>query len=97
MNNEVYQRLKALKPKLEKDYHLKRLRLFGSHARDDFTEDSDVDLIVEFSDMREKTYFTIFDMIYEIEDALEKKVDFVFEHKIYPALKDSILEDAIDV
>ena len=95
MNNEVYNRLKALKPKLEKDYHLKRLRLFGSHARDDFKPDSDVDLIVEFS--RRITYFDLAGMKLEIEDYLGKEVDFVFEHKIFPELRESILEDAMDV
>lgn len=95
MNTEIYNRLKELKPQLERDYKLKRLRLFGSHARDDFKPESDVDLIVEFSER--PTYFTLAGMKHKIEDFLEKDVDMVFEHSIFPELKKSILEDAADV
>lgn len=95
MNEEIYDRLKVLKPQLEKDYHLKRLRLFGSHARDDFQADSDVDLIVEFS--KRPTYFDLSRMKHKIEDFLGKEIDIVFENRIFPELRDSILEDAQDV
>lgn len=95
MNTEVYNRLKAIKPELERKYKLKRLRLFGSHARDDFKPDSDVDLIVEFSEL--PTYFILSDMKHDIQVHLGKDVDFVFEHKIFPELRQSILEDARDV
>jgi predicted nucleotidyltransferase len=95
MNTIIYERLKKLKPKLEREYHLKRLPLFGSHARKYYREDSDVDLIVEFS--QRPTYFTLAGMKLEIEDYLGKDVDIIFEHSIFPELKDSILEDATDV
>lgn len=95
MNKEVFEKLRALKPKLERDYALKRLRLFGSHARDDFRPDSDVDLIVDFS--QTPTLFDLAGMQSLIEENLQKDVDFVFEKKIFSRLRDSILEDAIDV
>jgi uncharacterized protein len=95
MNSEVYNQLKQIKPILEKKYHLKRLRLFGSHARDDFKPQSDVDLIVEFS--QTPSYFSLAGMKIEIENFLGKDVDFVFEQKIFPEFRQSILEDARDV
>ena len=94
MNKEVYNLLKEIKPRLDK-YHLRRLRIFGSQARDDYRKDSDVDLIVEFS--QTPTYFKLARMKREIEEYLNKKVDIVFEHKIFPELKENILKDATDV
>lgn len=94
MNTEIYNRLKEIKPKLEK-YKLSRLRLFGSHARNDYTLDSDVDLLVEFDEM--PSFFMLFDIKEEIERKIDKKVDLVFPHKIFPEFKTSILQEAIDV
>lgn len=94
MNTDVYNRLKQIKPQLEK-YKLRRLRLFGSHARNDFRADSDVDLIIEFSET--PTYFGIARMKREIEENLKKDVDLVFAHKIFPEMREGILRDAIDV
>lgn len=44
---EVLQILKEAKPELARRYGLKRLALFGSYARGDQREDSDVDILVE--------------------------------------------------
>lgn len=97
MNKNVYTKLKKLKPALEEEYGLSRLRMFGSQAREDYDEDSDVDLIVEFHTLKHMTYFKLANMKHRVEDTLNKDVDFVFEHKIYPQLRESILEDAVDV
>ncbi len=94
MDKEIYNRLKEIKPTLEK-YKLSRLRLFGSHARDDYKTDSDVDLLVEFYEM--PSLFELLDIQEDIESKINKKVDLVFPHKIFPEMKKSILEDAIDV
>ena len=45
--DEVLTKLRALKPELEREYGITRLRLFGSHARDEAKDDSDIDLIVD--------------------------------------------------
>jgi predicted nucleotidyltransferase len=94
MDNETINRLRKLKPDIEK-YGLKRLRVFGSTVRDDFRTDSDVDLLVEFDET--PSYFEIAEMQEKIELNLRRKVDIVFAHKLFPELKDSILKEAIDV
>jgi predicted nucleotidyltransferase len=38
-----------LKPELTKKYFVDRIGLFGSVTRNDFTENSDIDMIVEFN------------------------------------------------
>ena len=43
------EKIKELKPVLEKKYKVKSIGLFGSFARDEANEDSDIDILVEFS------------------------------------------------
>lgn len=46
MNQEIYERLKKISEKLKKEYHAERVMLYGSYARGEGTEDSDIDLLV---------------------------------------------------
>ncbi|OIN85774.1 MAG: hypothetical protein AUJ12_08195 [Alphaproteobacteria bacterium CG1_02_46_17] len=94
MDTETLNRLKELKPSMSR-YGLKRLRVFGSTVRNDYSQNSDVDLLVEFDEM--PSLFDLVDLQTEIERSLNKKVDLVFEHKLFPELKNSILGEAIDV
>jgi predicted nucleotidyltransferase len=53
------------------------LSLFGSVLREDFNKDSDVDILVSFS---EGAHWTLFDMVHmqdELEAILGRKVDLV--------------------
>jgi uncharacterized protein len=46
MTRELNKRLHTIGSKIKKEYRAERVILFGSHARGDATEDSDVDLLV---------------------------------------------------
>lgn len=46
MKVEMNKRLHAIGSKIKKEYRAERVILFGSHARGDATEDSDVDLLI---------------------------------------------------
>ena len=56
------------------DYSLKKVTLFGSYADGSCTEDSDVDLLVEF-DTPSVSLFTLAGLKLGLEDILQKKVD----------------------
>jgi predicted nucleotidyltransferase len=45
--DEILKLLAQCKPELEKQYKVKKLAMFGSYARGDQTEDSDVDILVD--------------------------------------------------
>lgn len=94
MDLETMHRLRQLKPAMAR-YGLKRLRVFGSTVRDDYTSGSDVDLLVDFDEV--PSLFELLDLQADIEASLQKKVDLVFPHKIFPELKDTILKEAVDV
>ncbi len=44
---EILLKLKELKPMLYKDYAVKEIGLFGSFSDEIYTENSDIDIIVE--------------------------------------------------
>lgn len=81
-------------PILEK-YGVIRASLFGSVARGEDTEKSDVDILVEVSD--KKSLFDMMDIQFALEDALDKKVDLVEYKAIKPRLRPYILKDQIQI
>ena len=55
-------------------HHIRRLALFGSVLRDDFTADSDVDVLVEF-ETGARVGLRFFSIEQELSDMLGRKVD----------------------
>lgn len=60
-----------------KRYKIIELALFGSALREDFTEKSDIDLLVEFMPDSGITLFNIVDLKDEFEKLFERDVDIV--------------------
>ena len=54
---------------------IRRLALFGSVLREDFTPESDVDVLVEFEPDARVGYFALGKMETELEDILGRKAD----------------------
>ena len=58
-------------------WHIVEFALFGSVLRDDFTDQSDVDVLVRFA---EDTHYTLFDLVTmgdELEAIFGRKVDLI--------------------
>ncbi|MEO8823549.1 MAG: nucleotidyltransferase family protein [Ginsengibacter sp.] len=68
-----------LKPELQQKYFVNNIGLFGSIVRDDFTEKSDVDIIVDFS---KPIGIEFIDLADYIESKLNKKIDLVSRNGI---------------
>lgn len=62
--------------------------VFGSVARGEATEQSDIDLLVSFS--KRKSLLDLVRLEREIADALGKKVDLLTENAISPYLRDRV-------
>ncbi len=75
-------------------YPIQRLALFGSFARNEATPDSDVDILVEFS---QPVGLKFFELALELENLLHQPVDLVSRHGIKPAYFAAIEPDLIDV
>ena len=65
--------------------------IFGSAARGEATDDSDIDLLVEFS--KRKSLLALVALERQLSEALGKKVDLITEAGISPYLRDRIKRD----
>jgi hypothetical protein len=73
--------LLQLKPELLEKYHVSSIGLFGSIVRDDFSNSSDIDIIVDFS---KPIGIEFVDLAELIEKKLQKSVDLVSKKGIKP-------------
>ncbi|HVY02325.1 MAG TPA: nucleotidyltransferase family protein [Caulobacterales bacterium] len=93
---EALAKLRTLKPWLKDSYGVKRLGLFGSHARDEARADSDVDLLVEFEPDRVPG-LAFFGMSAEISERLGAPVDLGTFSSLKPHYARHVLQDLLDV
>lgn len=71
------------------------LALFGSVARDEATETSDLDFLVEFEGAA--TFDRYMDLKIFLEDLFEKPIDLVTKRSLKPQIRQTVLEESIDV
>lgn len=57
-------------------HEVKRIGIFGSYAKDEATEESDIDIIVEMN-ITKDIYFNYCYVLYFLEDLFNKKIDLV--------------------
>jgi hypothetical protein len=74
-------------------HHIRRLALFGSVLRDDFTPDSDVDVLVEF-EPGHTPGLAFFGMQREFSEILGRKVDLNTPQDLSRYIREAILADA---
>ena len=65
-----------IRPIAEK-FGLKAVYLFGSYARNEATENSDIDLLVDTTGTQIRSLFSLGALYCELEDALQKKLDLI--------------------
>lgn len=94
--DDVLRVLRAHAPELARRYGVRRLALFGSVARDEATEASDVDLVAEF-DADVVTVTGYLDMLDALEQVLGARVDVVSLAKLSPRLRAYVERDLIRV
>ena len=73
--------LTSLKPELVSKFHVKSIGIFGSAVRNDFTPESDIDLIVDFDKPIGISFIDLADFI---EKKMNSKVDLVSLKGIKP-------------
>jgi predicted nucleotidyltransferase len=72
--DEIKNELRKMKPLLEQRFHVNSIGLFGSVVRSDFTEKSDIDIIVDFTKPIGIAFIDLADLL---EKELNRKVDLV--------------------
>ncbi len=74
--------------------HIRKLALFGSVLRDDFSEDSDIDVLVEF-EPGHVPGFRFFGIQDELSELLGREVDLNTPGFLSPHVRDEVLSEAL--
>ena len=69
------------------------VRVFGSVARGEETEDSDIDLLIDYDLTKISAWFPG-GLLMDLQDLLDRKVDIVTEKGLSHLIKDRVLADA---
>ena len=89
---EIKEILERLKPELAQRFHVQTIGLFGSIVRDDFSADSDIDIIVDF---KRPVGIEFIDLADYMEQQLQSKIDLVskkgIKDKYYKAIEREIV------
>jgi predicted nucleotidyltransferase len=92
---QALQLLAANRATLAERFHVSRLALFGSFARNSARDDSDVDIIIGFDGPATSDRY--FGAQFFLEDLLGRNVDLVTEKALRAELRPFIEKEAIDV
>ena len=92
---QIYRTLQQYLTKLQEQYCVKTLGVFGSYARREATDNSDLDLLVEF--YGDLTFDKYMDLKFFLEDLFDKKIDLVVMDDIKPQIREKILGETIYV
>gem|GEM_PF-163488 len=74
--------------------HIRRLALFGSALRDDFTPESDVDILVEFEPGHVPGFIKLAGMEIELGSVLGRKVDIRTPEDLSPYFREEVVHSA---
>jgi len=92
---EIIEKLREVEEEVRIKFKAEIIGVFGSYARKEQTEKSDVDIIVRFN--KGATLFDFTGLADYLEQKLGIKVDIVSERAIRPELKERILKEVITV
>jgi uncharacterized protein len=90
---EIKQWLGQHKPLLQERYKVQELGVFGSYVRQEQTETSDVDVLVEFSETPSLLKFVNLENY--LSDNLGVKVDLVHKAGLKPRIGERILAEVV--
>lgn len=90
----ILEKLRAYKPELQRKYPISRLGVFGSYARREATENSDIDVAVELNGPMGLNFVA---MANEIENLFGIKVDVVPKRSIKSIYQPSVEKDILYV
>lgn len=87
--NDILSKLRELKPVLYNDYAVKEIGLFGSFSDNTFTENSDIDILIE---LERPIGWKFFSLELYLEKIFDRKVDLVTKNALKEQIKETILK-----
>jgi len=92
---KIREKLKSDYTHLKDSYAVKSLELFGSYARGEEKEESDIDILVEFT--KPIDLFIFMELEERLSDLLGAKVDLVMRDTLKPRIRDRIIKEAVSL
>ncbi len=79
------------------DKRVKRAWLFGSVSRGEATNDSDIDIMIEFNKRKKYSMFDLIDIAHTLEKKIKRKVDLSEKGTLYDFAKKDAEKDIIQI
>ncbi|MEW6695807.1 MAG: nucleotidyltransferase family protein [Bacillota bacterium] len=76
-----------------KNYGVQQAFLFGSFARCEENQDSDIDILIEYAPGVRRSLLKRIELKHQLEDILQRKVDIVTEQALSPHIRPYVLKD----
>lgn len=93
--DKIIKTLRRNKPVLKKQFKVKKLGIFGSYVRGRQKKNSDVDILVEFSQI--PGFFKYLNMEDRLSSLLNKRVDLVMKGSLKPTIGKHIMREVVYV
>ena len=84
--------LKKYKKKIKNDYAVEKIGIFGSYAKGNQTESSDIDILVEF---KNPTYDNFIELAFYLEKLYRRKIDLITVKGLSPYILPSVEKEVI--
>jgi hypothetical protein len=88
----LYQ-LRGMRHELEEQYHVQRIGIFGSYAKKMQTDESDLDLVVEFS--RPIGMLAFVHLKDLLSRRLDIRIDLVTPDGLHPLIRDQVMHEVV--
>ncbi len=93
--NEILLFLKQNKTIFKENFNYTKIGLFGSYARNEQTEESDIDIIIDYEPNTDNLLDKEIEVKKIIRHKFNKKVDICYEKWIKPIFKQVVLNETI--
>ncbi len=92
---DILEQLESNLNQIQQCYGVRSISIFGSVARNEPTENSDLDVLVQFKG--EANFDGFMDLKFYLEDLLEIKVDLVTDEALRPQIRQAVQQEMIHV
>ena len=82
-------------PRVQQKYGVRQLGIFGSFVRGEQTEDSDIDILVQFEPDARFGLLAFCELENELSELLERQVDLVMKEGLKPRIGERILQEVV--
>lgn len=90
---DIKQTLAQSKALLQENYRITQIGIFGSYARGEQTEQSDVDVLIDYE--QAPTLFKLVELRHYLSEVMGMKVDVVTKNGLKPRIRDRVLSEVI--